>query len=103
MDCDYELGETENFILTNYANKNKIINLLLSNNIVSSLLLVDSKVDSSINNNVKYIKYDNNIIEVDYCDLYEKVIPYITNYNNLSYNEKRELSNLIHYSNILHY
>ena len=103
MDCDYELGETENFILTNYANKNRIINLLFNNNIVSSLLLVDSKVDSSINNNVKYIKYDNNIIEVDYCDLYEKVIPYITNYNNLSYNEKRELSNLIHYSNILHY
>lgn len=100
MDCDYELGETENFILINYANKNRIINLLLSNNIVSSLLLVELNMTP---NNVKYIKYDNNIIEVDYCDLYEKVLPYITNYNNLSYNEKRELSNLIHYSNILHY
>jgi hypothetical protein len=99
MDSDYELDETKNFILINYANKNKIINLLTSKNIISSLLLVEL---NKTYNNVKYIKYDNNIIEVDYYDLYEKVLPYINNYNNLSYNEKRELSNLIHYSNILH-
>ena len=93
MDCDYELDETENFILINYANKNRIIDLLKSKNIISSLLLVELNMSP---NNVKYIKYDNNIIEVDYYDLYEKILPYINNYNNLSYDEKLELSNLIH-------
>jgi len=97
-DCDYELTEenVNKFIHINYANKQLILNLLKEYNIMKVLFLPDKmQVD------IRYIKYENNIIEVDYYDMYQQVLPLIIKYDTLNYNDKQKLANLIFYSNIL--
>jgi hypothetical protein len=97
-DCDYELTEenVRSFIHINYANKQLILNLLKEYNIMKVLFLPDKmQVD------IRYIKYENNIVEVDYYDMYHQVLQLITKYDTLNYNDKQKLANLIHYSNIL--
>jgi hypothetical protein len=94
-DCDFEIKDMVSFIHINNVNKNNIINILCKNDIISKLLQ-----PNKMQVEVQFIQYDN-IVEVDYCDLYQQVNTMISSYDKLSYTDKQKLSNLIHYSKIL--
>jgi len=98
-DCDYEITEKDinKFMLINSANKNLILDKLKEHNIMM-ILFTPNKMQVKL----QYIKYDNNMVEVNYYDLYQQVLPLLNNYDKLSYTDKQKLANLIHYSNILH-
>jgi len=94
-DCDFEIKDIKPFLHINNINKNNIIDMLNINNIRSKLLQ-----PNKMQVEVQFIQYDN-IIEVDYSDLYEQVNMLISSYDKLSHTYKQKLSNLIHYSKIL--